>query len=285
MHPGAEIDLRLFEVQRPIEIEPSAEGLSSLQLAPDDVAAARADLADVRIVDSDAQQWPYLVEDRATPHRVTLDIGERRSEDRTSVYRFDLPVAPLPIGELGFDVDAPYFDRPYRLVALDEEDEERLLASGRLVKDARNPMASRIAVSPTRVHALDLHVEDGDDAALRLLAATGGLRIPELFLVAPAGAYTMLLGNPEATAPRYELERVRNVILAVESAPAQTHPLEPNPRFSIRSRLDADSPLLQRIVVWGVILLAALVLGFMTLRIARDASGNTGEPADPRPGE
>jgi hypothetical protein len=272
MHPGAEIDPRVYAHRRPIAIAPSSEGLSGLRMAPEDVARARADLADVRVVDSDSRQWPYLIERDALEETVTLRIESEEHRDATSTYALALPVAPLRIAGIVLEADAPFFHRPYRLLAGDDGEADRLVSRGRLIKDGRNPKPVRISFAPERVEALELAVEDGDDAPLAFRSVRVVRRLPELFLVAPAGDYVLLVGNPDAAAPRYELERVRDVVLAVSSNPARTGELEPNPSYSVRARLAAGgSPteLLQRVIVWGVLLAAVVVLGLLTLRVAR----------------
>jgi hypothetical protein len=266
---GATIDERMYEYRRVLSIAPSPEGLSRLRLVPKDVAAARADLADVRIVDSEGRQWPYLIERSAGKANVPIALIEQDRDGRTSVYRFAPSVAPLPLQRIRFDVQAPYFDRPYELLVRDEEGHERAVAKGRLRKDGRNPKPVSISFNSGRVRELELRIEDGDDAPLALGPVTARMRLPDLFLVAGVGSYVLLIGHPSGEAPRYELERVRDVVLAVKSMPVVSGPLEGNPDFSARSRLAPGSTLLQKGIVWAVLLAAALILGALTLRVAR----------------
>jgi hypothetical protein len=275
MHPGAEIDVRTYEFRRPLSIVPAPEGLSRLRLAPEDVAVARADLADVRIVDAEGSQWPYLVERRAGKATTPLRLVERDRDGRTSIYRFEPSVAPLPLRGMHFDVEVAYFDRPYELRVADAEGLEHTAASGRLRKDGRNPKPVSIAFDAGRVSALELRIEDGDDAPLELGPAIGHLPLADLFLVADEGEYQLLVGYPEGSAPHYELERVRDVVLAVKASPVASGPLEENPRFSARSRLAPGSSVFQKGVVWIVLLVAVAILAALTLRVARQ------EPTEP----
>jgi len=278
MHPGAEIDARVYDHRRPIAISPSSEGLSELRMAPEDLAIARADLADVRVVDSESRQWPYLVERDGRNETVPLAIESEEHRDGTSTYALAPPVAPIRIASIVLESDAPFFHRPYRLLAGDSGKADRLVSRGQLVKDGRNPKPVRISFAPERIAALELALEDGDDAPLVFRSVRASVPLPELFLAAPAGDYVLLVGNPDATPPRYDLEQVRDVVLAVASNPASTRDLEPNPGYSVRARLAAGgspSELLQRAIVWGVLLLAVAVLGFLTLRLSR--RGDVGE--------
>ncbi len=272
MHAGAAIDARMYEYQRSLSIAPAPEGLSRLRLAPEDLAAARADLADLRIVDSNGRQWPYLIERHAVEASVPLSLTQQDRDRRTSVYRFEPKAGPLPLRRIRFDVDAAYFDRGYELRVIDAAGRERSAARGRLRKDARNPRPVSISFDAGRVRALELQIEDGDDAPLVLGPVSADLSLADVFLVANEGDYQLLLGHPDDAAPRYELERVRDVVLAVNANPLVGGPLEKNPRFSARSRLAPGTTLLHKGFVWAVLVAAVAILAGLTLRIARQES-------------
>jgi len=281
MHAGAALDARVFSHRRSLAIAPSPEGLSRLSLAPEDAALLRADLADLRIVDDDGRQWPYLSSARERSTAVPLGIAPGKSERRRSSYRLALPATPLRVERVLLRSQVPYFDRAFELVAQDEHGQERTVAQGRLVKQALRPRAAEIALAGAPVHALELRVDDGDDAPLAFSEATADVLLPELFLVAPQGRYEMLLGNPDVPAPRYEIERVRDVVLAADSNAATPGALEPNPDFSLRARLggeDGPSGLLRTSLVWGALIVAVAVLGLLSLRVMRQSPPhNSGE--------
>ena len=89
-HPGAELDARLYRFRRPLAARPSPEGLVRLRLAPEDLAQARPDLADLRIADGAGRQWAYLLERDAAEERQPAD--HRRSGERGR----HLPLPPRP---------------------------------------------------------------------------------------------------------------------------------------------------------------------------------------------
>jgi hypothetical protein len=280
MHPGAEVDPRIFSHRRSVALAPSPEGLSRLALSAEDAALLRADLADLRVVDGEGRQWPYLWSAGARRTGVPLQVGKQRPERRRSRYALGLPAAPLRVESVALRSEVPYFDRSYELLARDAEGRVHTAARGRLVKQPLRPRPVEIALSGQPVHGLDLVVDDGDDAPLELAGGTAQLLLPELFLVAPAGRYELLLGNPDVPAPRYELERVRGVVLAASSHAAEPGALEENPVYSLRARLGSEggaSGLLQTGLVWGALLLAVAVLGALTLRLVRQAP----PPGDP----
>lgn len=278
MRPGAPLDAALFEKERRLVVTPSAEGLARLRLSPEDLASAREDLADVRVVDAQNLQWPYLLETLAAREWVEVSIASvRKHEDgRGSSYRLALPTAPLLASGLGLDVDAPYFHRAFTLVEpASGLRDERVVARGELVRDAVRPAPVSIEFAPVRASELELRIDDGDDAPLVLWGASLRVAAADVYLAAPAGEYRLLLGQPDAEAPRYELAAVREIVLGVESGSVEAGPLAANAAYSPRARLTRGAGAqrtLEKTVLWAALAVAVVVLGGITLRIARTSS-------------
>jgi len=283
-HPGAPIEARRFRYRRSLSVTPSDDGLARLTLSPADLAQARPDLADLRIVGSgggseedEPRQWAYLLEPGAARDRQPLPI-ERHDGDEpgTSIYDFTLPATPATLDRIVLDSSAPYFDRPFTLRATvaapqganGAKTREIVLASGRLQRRVGDPRPVTLAFTPTRMERLALEVDDGSDAPLALDRAEGRLPVPTLYFPAPQGDYALLLGDPDATSPSYELTRARPLVLAVASAPADAGPLNDNPAYSRAAGLFAGRGV-QRLLLWGALVAAVLILGFFTLRLAR----------------
>jgi hypothetical protein len=268
--PGAALDPRLWSHLRPIEAKPSPEGLSRLRLGIEDLGVARADLADLRILDGEERQWAYLLERGKAHETVALGVLGPQSRDGASTWKLEPRAAPAVADQIAITTAVPYFDRPFELRAR-LEDQTWTIASGRLVRAAGDPRPVLVAFSETRFDQLELRVTDGDDAPLALDRIEGRFPVPEVFFAAPEGRYSLLLGQPDATAPRYDLERVRNVVLAVRSAPAQAGALEANRAFSAGARL-ASGEGWQRALLWGAIVLLVVFLTVLTLRLARSGA-------------
>ena len=271
MRPGAEIEARGYTHRRELHATPSEEGLIRVQLGLEDLAHAREDLADLRIIDDQSRQWAYLLESRAGSSRMELKVSGTESKGGTSAYQLSLPAVPAKIDELTLETSLPFFDRGYRLLAKlqSERGEESVaLAQGRLVRRAGEARSLVIPIQPKRIDSLELIVEDGDDAPLTFDRIEGGFPVPEVYFVAPEGDYSLLLGNPEATAPTYELERVRSVVLAVKSSDASAGPLIENPAFSAAARLGTQAGA-QQALLWVALGLAVAVLAGLTLKLAR----------------
>jgi hypothetical protein len=275
MRAGAELDPRTFAHRRRLTIGASADGLSDLSLSPDDLALARADLGDLRIVDDRARQWPYLLDPGGTSNRVELDVERSRGEAGSSIYTFRPTRSPLRTDALRLVAQSRFFDRDYRLVA-DTEDGRRSLAAGRL-RGARGESEVVISFPETRLDALELTVVDGDDAPLEL-SASADVRLPRLYVAAAPGDYALLLGDASAESPSYDLGRAREMVRALRSVPISAGAIEPNPEYQSLARLfsqSASRPLLQRVLLWATILAAVAVLIFLTLRLARSGSDDS----------
>ena len=108
-------------------------------------------------------------------------------------------------------------------------------------------------------------------APLEIEAVWGRFPVPEIFFVAPEGEYQLLLGDPEAEAPTYELESVREVVLAVQAGDAKADELEANPEFRMGARLLTGRGL-QKFFLWVSLGLAVVVLAALTLKVARQDS-------------
>ncbi len=229
---------------------------------------------DLRIVDDESRQWAYLVERDVDHEFHPLNIGARESIDTASHYHFSPPVAPAVVDRIMLTSVVPYLDRPYQLRAKRGE-QEILLGRGRLTRAAMgrapasgNGDAITIEFSPGPVDSLELIIEDGDDAPLVLSEVVGRFPVSDVYFAAPAGTYYLLVGHPEATAPRYELARVRDLVLAVPSAAAGTAPLTENEAFSPATRLTSGSGV-QQTLLWIALGLAVVFLTGLTLRLAR----------------
>lgn len=266
---GAALDRAPFSHRRQLQVAPSPEGLSRLVLLPEDAALLRPDLADLRIVDPDSRQWAYLLEDEAEVETRELPVGERRTEAGVSSYRLTLPVVSAVLERLVIEVREPFFDRAFSLEAsLDDDQETTTLARGRLVRRIGDPRPLTVELPETAVHALDLRIEDGDDAPLVVDRVSARFPLAAVFFAAPEGAYELLLGHPDADPPRYELARVRDVVLAVASTEVAAGPLTANPDFEPGFGSARRGALLQA-ALWAAIAVLVVFLTALTLRLAR----------------
>jgi len=269
--PAAEIDPARFTHVAAVTIPPSPEGVARVRLGPALLAAARVDLSDVRLVDASSRQWPYVLRTESDREDLALGVELVRGERGRSRYALALPVSPAAVDVVTIRVDRAFFDRPYRLTGdappASPTDPVRSLslATGRLTRAAGGPEAVDIAFPRQRVTALTLLVEDGDEAPLPVTAARAGLPLAELRVVAPAGANTLLAGDPHAEPPRNEIARLRDRVLAAEAPAGVVGAALPNPRHR---RVEVGSGM-QQTALWAVMGLAVVALAALTLRLSR----------------
>ena len=270
MRPGAVLDPALYGHRRALRPKDSPEGLHRLPLELADLAVARSDLADLRVVDGQGRQWAYLLDRDGDRLTRPLTVEGPESEDGASRYDLLFPTHPATADRLVLDSPLPFFDRDFRLLGhRDEDDGGVTLARGRLVRRAGDPRPVGIGFEPTRLHHLELVVTDGDDAPLPWKRAEARFPTAVVYFVAePGGSYRLLLDEPEAERPRYELERVREVVLAVESREVESGPLEPNPAFRRGARMSTWRGA-QRVALWIALGLAVALLAGLTLKLAR----------------
>jgi hypothetical protein len=269
MHPGGAIDASPYRFARSIALNPSADGLSRVVLEPGDTAAARADLGDVRVVGGTGAQWPYLLDSDWHGRWLGLTRAEPKPAAKGTRIELRLPSAPLPVDALGLDIGDAYFHRVFHVSGTGEDGREIRLKDGELVRDAGAAVRMvETSFEQVRVKDLFLDVEDGDDAPLDLHGIRAHVGQPVLFVAAPAGSYSLLLGDPEASAPSYDIQQARDVVLALSSTAATLGALGPNPSFRSLARLDTAKGL-EDVALWCALGITTLALAVLTLRLAR----------------
>jgi hypothetical protein len=275
--PAAEIDASAFSHALRVTVPASPDGVARLALPAAVVAVAQADLADLRVVDEGSRQWPYILREEAAHEDVDLRVEVQRLEPGRSRYALALPVAPVPVDAVTLQIDREFYDRGYRLVGEPPGSglgRTETLATGRLARPAGGPASLVIAFPRARVAKLALFVDDGDEAPLPIGAAKAGLPVAELRLVAPAGVYTLLVGNAEAHAPRYELARVRERVVEAAGVACEVGALEANPKYrTLARREEGDQGGMAQRALWAVMALAVVGLGALTLRLSRKEQG------------
>jgi len=279
MHPGAGIDATEYHYRRSLQVPDSPDGLSRLRLGAADLARVRPDLADLRVVDAAQRQWPYLLRRGEAEAWTEVEWRRREAEPGQSREVFVLPTAPLavPIDRLSLQMGSSYFQRPFELLAYDATGQGHTLLRGTMRSEVDETGPVEIAFSEVRAARLELIIEDGDDAPLRVDAARVRHTVPALFLVAPAGSYELLLGNPEAEPPHYELAGIRDVVFSVAGADAAIGRLATNPDYvppARRRRGERWWRNGQVLLVWGCLIGAVVALAVLTLRQVRAEPGS-----------
>ena len=274
LRPAAVLDPGAFTHRITLSVRASPEGVSRLRLTPEVLALARADLGDLRVIDGESRQWPYIIKPGAVQQLVDVTFAPPVIERGTSRYTVQLSAWPAQIDELLIRIDRELLDRPYRLVATaaGEGGVERTIAGGRIIRRVGEAPQASIPVPPVRVSALSLMIEDGDDAPLSLPRARAAFTVPDLLLAAPSGEYALLVGDPSAAPPRYDLARARDAILGATAGTIETGPLGPSPSHRVQVSEPKGSGA-EQYALWGALALSVVVLAGLALRLARREEG------------
>lgn len=274
---GAPLASQGFRLQQALRVpDEGGPDIYAVSLDPVAVGLLRPDLGDVRIVDRQERQVPYVL---------SADAGEGRAEltrlaeprPRLSRYRLSFrgagdsrPLA-LPLWAVELFINDPFYNRAFRLLGEAAEPEDgapRLLLSGTLRRRGEDGGGlHRLPLSGERRRELILEIDDEDNPPLTIERIGGVVRTPRLaFKLTPGEGYRLLLGDPDASPPRYDIETLRQAVLDYAALPAQLGPLEPNRAYRSRAR-DYLLHAPPTAVLWGALLLAVAVLLAITVRL------------------
>ncbi len=285
MHPGDALEVEAYAHEAEVVVPESPEGLVRIVVPRAVESRVDPNRRDLRFVDAQGRQWPYLEGNEAFREEVPLESQRTAPRPRTSRYTLTFDDGPVAVQTVVLRVTAEYVDRRYALFGppLDERGDERLLASGRLRRGPGESAELRIDLG-ARVDRLFLEVEDGDDAPLSF-RATATVALPVIFVAAPPGTYRLLFGVPDAVSevqpPSYELESARAQVFSVPAVDARVGPVRPNPRFSPPSPYSSSR--MRDLALWAVLGLAVVVLGVLTFRLAKLAPPPDAPPGGPVP--
>jgi hypothetical protein len=273
-----------FRYARPLTGVDRGGGLMAIPL---DAAALAHSLgpasrfADIRIVDQENRQVPYLLERRDEPLSIGLTL-ERESSPGVpplppaaagsrSIYRVALPQAGLPAGTITVTTSARVFQRAVQIGTIRPPNRTRRdsqydvlgSATWRHADERAAAPALTLPVPAVEEHVLWLVVDEGDNAPLplehaRLLLPSFRLR----FFAPPGGGLRLVYGRDDLQPPRYDLS-----LLAPRVMGAAATEIAAGPEVARADRVAFISPR------WFWILLGASVAALLALiaRLARRA--------------
>lgn len=219
-------------------------------------------------------------------HEFSQELDE---ETNQTIIEMDVGYRHLPIASLALDIADPYFHRAYRLYGRNAETEtiERRTETGRNPETREVPWRSlrsgvvyRVQHSEKLSEALILNDLSAPYRYLKLVVFNGDNTpldvrdvylsrhpLPVLVFESDAGADRLVGGNPEATAPKFDLARSVSAVHADELSEATLGPVtELKPDGPDRPWTERN-----RWVIWLALVLAAAVLGGMVVRALRSA--------------
>jgi hypothetical protein len=274
---GAVAETTQWAVARPVRIA-GREDVYTLTMPAADLAYLRPDLGDLRLVDAERRQVPYVLEPRAVAARVGLAIGRgtpRANTPQTSAWTLKAPEPPaadrargLPLARLDLLFADAFFTRPAFVLVPDSR-----AAHGRrvIVQDAFRasrrdaaapPEPQAVELGDLRANELAVEVRDGDNAPLQLTKAEAVVLVPRLTFKAGPGTYRLLFGNPAAAAPTYDVAALRQDMLAYSAVPLEAAALDApaaNPDYT-RTAGDYVDDVLSGPLFWTVLVVSIAAL-------------------------
>jgi len=246
-----------------------------MTLRASDLAVLRPDLADLRVVDAENRQVPFLIDHDFADERVSLRLQKRTpAPPHRSLYSLN-PVDPLAgdpapsVSRIEIEVSDAFFERSARL--LHSKNQSQREAPFSLALSRQPPSSSSLVLGASApLEAMTLEVDDGDNAPLALRSATAIVRVPRIVFKAAPGNLRLLLGNRGAEAPRYDIALLRSELLAYSAIITSAGILTENKeaRETLFSRFETTP---RGALVWGAIIVAIIALVVLTLRTLKNA--------------
>lgn len=249
--------------------------VSSVEFTAAHAQTMSADFHELRLVDAQGLQWPFVLRETTAAMLVQLTRVPAPGPGRSAWTFFvagrvsSLALIP-PAG-------SPYFSREVSVFFRRDGEKRQLLWSGALTSNpsdrgARTELLLPLDGSARGKGAYTLELDDGGDAPLTALALEATVQVPRLTALLAAGDYRALWGAAAQRAPHYDLERVSDVLEELRTTPRAAASPEPNPAFVAPSLLERTGGA-TRWLFWATLALAVLVLGGLTVRIARAEPG------------
>ncbi len=271
---GAPLDPSKWRRERAIS-RITEEDVYTITLRAADLATLRPDLADLRVVNHDNKQVPFLIDPDFADERVALKI-QRPATAPAHRSLFSLgpkgagPGDPATrVSRIEIEVSDAFFERPARILHSTNQTQREVPFS--LTLSRKPPSSSPLVLGASApLDAMTLEVDDGDNAPLDLRSAVAIVRVPRIVFKAAPGTLRLLLGNRSAEAPRYDIAGLRSELLAYSAIAAHAGALGDNQgsRPSLFSGFDTAP---RGALVWTAILVAIVALVALTLRTLKGA--------------
>ncbi len=257
--PGAPFDARHFQWEREVR---GAPGLVRIALDDHVIDGTRPDLADLRLLDEEGRQIPYLTVAEPEQRRWGSLRFERVERGHRSVLTVEIPRPNAEIGSIILHTNATVFDRRvtvsrYRGTTLERLRIRRWKGHGGestpLVLGIHRRVGDRLVIE----------IENGDDPPLPVEEVRAVVLGWSILASLPAsGRATLVYGSPFAEKPQYDIEMLRTALLrrpAPLAALSEPRPHRP-PAIGLRDSL---------LLTFGIGGLTLGLLG-MTLLVVRE---------------
>ena len=276
---GSQVSLSSFTYRRTLPPGPAGLTVVSLDAAAfAHSASEQGRFADVRVLDTDGLQVPYLLEKRDEP--LTLDLRlERRdppaaAETGHSEYVVAVPYREISGATLVLTTRARVFRRMVRIGLRPPPDRQGrtvLRTIETRVWEQRDEAAAAprltLPLPPALSGEVVLDVDEGDNQPLPIERAT--LLVPSYavrFFRSDAAPLLLAYGGQDLTPPRYDLSLLAPYVLG-----QRARPIEAGPERGRDGGPDGppSRTLVSPGVFWGALSLAVIVLLGLVVRLVR----------------
>lgn len=277
---GAALELTQFPQQAWVRGVSGTE-VSSVTFTAMHAQTMSPDFRDLRLVDGQGLQWPYVLHETTATLPVALTSATAAVSGHSAwtfstggrVQSFTL-IPPAGV---------PYFSRNATLTFAGEGLRPVQVWSGWLTSNpsergVRTELVLTLDGKSRGVGTYTLDLDDGGDAPLSDLSFEAVVKVPQLTALLAAGDYRAVWGVPTLRTPRYDVERVAEVLQELRTTPHEAERTEANPAFIAPTLLERTGGA-TRWVFWAVLALAVLVLGGLTVRVARADPGTSPPPS------
>jgi hypothetical protein len=277
--PGAPLDPSSFSFRRDVPQAP--QRLAVLPLDAGVLAHSRR-FGDVRLLDEEGRQVPYLLERREEPLSIDLPLAAHQARARElqpvegrrpSTYVVRLPFADLPPGRLVLETPARVFSRNVQVGFERPANRQRREAWFEIHRTAvwqhADPEAPAAALS-LEIHSgkdqeVVVAVDEGDNTALPITGARLLLPSYRLRFYHPGTPLRLVYGNDDLAPPQYDLALLAPYVMGAEAQ--EVAAAAPDASRSAPSRPSIVSPRM----FWMGLGLAVLVLLALIARLLRRA--------------
>ena len=266
--PSTPIALSDFTTVRAV----SGEGLVRIPLDAQVLSEARSALGDLRLIDTEGRQIPYLLERRAVDAR-WVDLPVEREEDGTVTrLKIALPHPEIPVASITLTTDATLFQRRVTAWRARGSNLEPLRSYEWVGAD--RPGALTLELAKLVGETLLITIENGDDPPLPVEIGAAGWAQHELIARLPADGARLVYGSSQVAAPSYDLALLGSDLqrrATQEATLGAPEILQP-----------PVSPWDRRALGVGLgVLVAGLI--WLTIRLVRTVEAPTAEPSASRP--
>jgi hypothetical protein len=288
--PGAPVDTSGFQYERRLP-----DGPPELVALPVDLAALAhsqgpsRNFADVRIVDDQNAQIPYVLEQHSEPLTVDLSISgttprvpdlAKRGRGTLSFYLITLPYENLPQPVLTLETSEQIFLRSIELGVQREPDRRHKTEwFEALVRTSWQHTNPRSSAPPLEIpfprqpgRELLLIVDEGDNQPLPISGARVLLPGWQLRFFRPPGPLRLLYGRADLTEPRYDV-----ALLSPSAMSGPAREITAAPEVAV-SRPEA---LLSPRTFWIGLSVAVVVLLGLIVRLISSGTGSRSSPPGP----